>query len=118
VTNGHFELAILSIEPSDARRPSPDAYYTNAKEWGGRRIHRRRVSGYPIADSRAKLVRITAEPMPPRGEPDMASREQRSNREKKKPKQDKSKKSAPAASPFAAPVQKGKPNPPPPANKK
>jgi hypothetical protein len=54
---------------------------------------------------------------PPRGEPDMASREQRSNREKKKPKQDKNKKTAQAASPFAAPAQKGKPNPPP-TNKK
>jgi hypothetical protein len=37
----------------------------------------------------------------------MASREQRSNREKKKPKQDKNKKSGPAPSPFAAPAQKG-----------
>jgi hypothetical protein len=37
----------------------------------------------------------------------MASKEQRSNREKKKPKQDKNKKAAPAASPFAAPAQKG-----------
>jgi hypothetical protein len=37
----------------------------------------------------------------------MASKEQRSNREKKKPKQDKSKKTAPAASPFAAQAQKG-----------
>ncbi|HEX3486783.1 MAG TPA: hypothetical protein VHT51_17135 [Micropepsaceae bacterium] len=42
----------------------------------------------------------------------MASREQRSNKEKKKPKQDKSKKGAAAASPFAAPAQKGKPTPP------
>ena len=41
----------------------------------------------------------------------MASREQRSNKEKKKPKQDKSKKGAVAASPFAAPAQKGKPMP-------
>jgi len=36
----------------------------------------------------------------------MASKEQRSNREKKKPKQDK-KKSASAPSPFSAPAQKG-----------
>ena len=48
----------------------------------------------------------------------MASREQRSNREKKKPKQDKNKKTAQAASPFAAPAQKGKPVTPPPTNKK
>ena len=37
----------------------------------------------------------------------MASKEQRSNREKKKPKQDKNKKAAPAPSPFAAQAQKG-----------
>ena len=37
----------------------------------------------------------------------MASKEQRSNKEKKKPKQDKNKKTA-AASPFAQPM-KGKP---------
>lgn len=48
----------------------------------------------------------------------MASREQRSNKEKKKPKQDKSKKGVPAASPFAAPGQKGKPTPPQPGQKK
>ncbi len=42
----------------------------------------------------------------------MASREQRSNKEKKKPKQDKNKKGAAPASPFAASPPKGKPNPP------
>jgi len=36
----------------------------------------------------------------------MANREQRNNREKKKPKSDK-KKAGPQASPFAAPQQKG-----------
>jgi hypothetical protein len=41
----------------------------------------------------------------------MASKEQRSNREKKKPKQDKNKKAAPASSPFVAPAQKGRPAP-------
>jgi len=55
-------------------------------------------------ETRAKLVRIMA---PNSGGSDMASKEQRSNREKKKPKQDKNKKAAPAASPFAAPAQKG-----------
>jgi hypothetical protein len=54
--------------------------------------------------TRAKLARITG---PIEGGPDMASKEQRSNREKKKPKQDKNKKAAPAPSPFAAPAQKG-----------
>jgi len=37
----------------------------------------------------------------------MAKGQMRSNKEKKKPKQDKNKKGAPAASPFAAPAQKG-----------
>jgi hypothetical protein len=37
----------------------------------------------------------------------MASREQRSNKEKKKPKQDKNKKTGPSPSPFSAPAQKG-----------
>ena len=43
----------------------------------------------------------------------MAHREQRSNREKKKPKADKNKKTAaqPAAPLFAAQAQKGKPTP-------
>jgi hypothetical protein len=46
----------------------------------------------------------------------MASREQRSNKEKKKPKQDKSKKDAQKSSPFAAPAPKG--NSPQPQNSK
>ena len=50
----------------------------------------------------------------------MAHREQRSNREKKKPKQDKNKKTAgqPAAPLFAAQAPKKGPTPPPPMNKK
>jgi len=39
----------------------------------------------------------------------MANREQKSNREKKKPKSDKNAKNKPAASPFAAPASGGKP---------
>jgi hypothetical protein len=42
----------------------------------------------------------------------MASREQRSNKEKKKPKQDKSKKGAEKSSPFATPAPKGNAQPP------
>ena len=49
----------------------------------------------------------------------MAHREQRSNREKKKPKADKNKKAAqPAVSVFAAQAQKAKQTPPPQAEKK
>jgi hypothetical protein len=48
----------------------------------------------------------------------MASREQRSNKEKKKPKQNKDKKGAAAISPFAASTPKGKPAPQPPSQKK
>ena len=49
----------------------------------------------------------------------MAHREQRSNREKKKPKQDKDKKAAqPSASLFTAQTQKAKQSPPPSQDKK